>query len=96
MSNDVRDNTERNRLELAIDGRIAFSEYEQSRNQITFCIRTEVPKELSDCGYGSALCVERSTSRVLRSSKSSPAAPFVQVLSRPASRIWRFARLASA
>lgn len=54
MSNNVRDNTERHRFELDIDGHIAFSNYKREGGTITI-LHTEVPKELSGRGIGSEL-----------------------------------------
>ena len=54
MSNNVRDNTERNRFELDADGHIAFSNYKRSDGLLTI-LHTEVPKELEGRGIGSAL-----------------------------------------
>jgi hypothetical protein len=54
MSNNVRDNTERNRFELDADGHIAFSNYKRSNGLLTI-LHTEVPKELEGRGIGSAL-----------------------------------------
>ena len=54
MSNEVRDNKERHRFELAVDGRTAFSQYKLAPGTITF-LHTEVPKELEGHGIGSKL-----------------------------------------
>jgi predicted GNAT family acetyltransferase len=51
---DVRDNTERHRFELDVDGRVVFSEYRRADGVITF-MHTEVPKELGGRGIGSQL-----------------------------------------
>jgi uncharacterized protein len=51
---DVRDNTDRHRFELEVDGHIAFSEYRRSGDLLTV-MHTEVPKELGGRGIGSAL-----------------------------------------
>jgi hypothetical protein len=50
----VRDNTERHRFELDADGHVAFSNYQRDGAVITI-MHTEVPKELSGKGVGSAL-----------------------------------------
>jgi uncharacterized protein len=54
MSNNVRDNTERNRFELDADGHVAFSNYKRSDGLLTI-LHTEVPKELEGRGIGSTL-----------------------------------------
>ena len=41
----VRDNPDRHRYELEVDGHVAFAEYRLAAGVITF-IHTEVPKEL--------------------------------------------------
>jgi predicted GNAT family acetyltransferase len=54
MANDVRDNSERHRFELDVNGHVAFSDY--ARAGATLIIRhTEVPKALGGQGIGSAL-----------------------------------------
>ena len=54
MSNNVRDNIDLHRFELAADGHIAFSEYKRDGGVLTV-MHTEVPKELNGKGIGSAL-----------------------------------------
>jgi len=54
MSDNVRDNAERHRFELDADGYVAFSNYKRDGGTITI-MHTEVPKELSGKGIGSAL-----------------------------------------
>ena len=51
---EIRDNTARHRLELDVDGRIAFTEYKRADGVLTLN-HTEVPKQLSGRGIGSAL-----------------------------------------
>ena len=50
----VRDNSERNRFELPLDGHTAFSEYLRNGGVLTI-MHTEVPPELNGRGIGSAL-----------------------------------------
>ena len=50
----VRDNSERNRFELPLDGHTAFSEYRRNGDVLTI-MHTEVPPELNGRGIGSAL-----------------------------------------
>jgi len=52
--NDVHDNEELHRFELAVDGRTAFSQYRLAPGVITF-MHTEVPQELEGRGIGSKL-----------------------------------------
>jgi len=54
MTNAVRDNAERHRFELDADGHVAFSNYKRDGGTLTI-MHTEVPKELSGKGIGSAL-----------------------------------------
>ncbi len=54
MSNNVRDNADRHRFELELDGRIALSQYRREGDTLTI-LHTEVPKEHSGKGVGSAL-----------------------------------------
>jgi predicted GNAT family acetyltransferase len=50
----VRDNPERNRYELEVDGHVAVAVYTLAPGVITF-VHTEVPPELGGKGVGSAL-----------------------------------------
>jgi len=50
----VRDNPERHRFELDIDGEVAFSNYTRDGDTITF-MHTEVPPALNGRGIGSKL-----------------------------------------
>jgi hypothetical protein len=50
----VRDNAERNRFELDLDGQIAYSNYRRA-DGLLIILHTEVPKELNGRGIGSAL-----------------------------------------
>jgi len=50
----VRDNPERHRFELDIDGEVAFSNYTRDGDNITF-MHTEVPPALNGRGIGSKL-----------------------------------------
>ncbi len=50
----VRDNPDRHRYELEVDGHVAFAEYGLTAGVITF-IHTKVPKELGGKGVGSTL-----------------------------------------
>lgn len=54
MSNNVRDNTDRNRFELDADDHVAFSNYKRTGGVLNI-LHTEVPKELEGRGIGSAL-----------------------------------------
>jgi predicted GNAT family acetyltransferase len=76
MANDVRDNTERHRFELAADGHIAFSNYQHEGGVLTI-LHTEVPKELNGKGIGSALA--RGLLEIARAQglKVVPKCPFV-------------------
>jgi uncharacterized protein len=54
MTNAVRDNAERHRFELDVDGHVAFSNYSRAGDVLTL-LHTEVPKALNGRGIGSAL-----------------------------------------
>jgi predicted GNAT family acetyltransferase len=54
MTDNFRDNEERNRFELDVDGTIAFVTYRKSPGAITL-VHTEVPAELGGRGIGSRL-----------------------------------------
>jgi predicted GNAT family acetyltransferase len=54
MTDNFRDNEERNRFELDVDGTIAFVTYRKSPGAITL-VHTEVPQELGGRGVGSRL-----------------------------------------
>ena len=51
---EIRDNTARRRLELDVDGHVAFTEYGRANDVLTLN-HTEVPKHLSGRGVGSTL-----------------------------------------
>ena len=55
MSADLRDNTEKHRYELEIDGHIAFVVYRRHDDGTITLVHTEVPKELGGRGVGSTL-----------------------------------------
>jgi predicted GNAT family acetyltransferase len=54
MAETVRDNPERHRFELPLDGHVAFANYRRSGDTLLI-LHTEVPKELEGRGLGSAL-----------------------------------------
>ena len=54
MTDNFRDNEERNRFELDVGGNIAFVAYRKSPGAITL-VHTEVPPELGGQGIGSKL-----------------------------------------
>ncbi len=54
MTDNFRDNEDRNRFELDVDGTIAFVAYRKAPGTITL-VHTEVPPELGGKGIGSAL-----------------------------------------
>ena len=77
MSNNVRDNTERNRFELDAEGHVAFSNYKRAGSVITI-MHTEVPPALNGKGIGSAL-VRGLLERVrAEGAKVVPRCPFVK------------------
>jgi len=50
----VRDNTEKKRFELEVEGHVAFSQYHRVGDKLVM-LHTEVPPELGGRGVGSAL-----------------------------------------
>jgi uncharacterized protein len=76
MADEVRDNADARRYELAIDGNIAFSRYRLSPGAITF-LHTEVPKELEGHGIGSRLVRGELESARARGLKVVAKCPFV-------------------
>lgn len=54
MESEVRNDRDRHRFELEVDGHVAFAQYRLDPGVITF-IHTEVPKELGGRGVGTAL-----------------------------------------
>ena len=76
MSNTVRDNAERHRFELGLDGHTAFAEYRRADGVLTV-MHTEVPKELNGRGIGSALVRGLLDIARAEGSKVKPLCPFV-------------------
>ena len=76
MTADLRNNTEKHRYELEIDGHIAFVVYRLGDDAITL-VHTEVPKELGGRGVGSTLV--RKVLEAVRAAglKIVPMCPFV-------------------
>lgn len=54
MPHDVRDNPERHRFELGLDGHTAFANYRRADGLLTI-VHTEVPQQLNGRGVGSKL-----------------------------------------
>ncbi len=54
MESQIRDDRERHRYELAVDGEIAYVRYRRAPGVITF-VHTEVPERLGGRGIGSRL-----------------------------------------
>jgi predicted GNAT family acetyltransferase len=77
MSQDVRDNSARQRFELDADGHVAFSEYRRAGGVIEI-LHTEVPPELGGKGVGSRLV--RGLLDIVRvaGAKVRPRCPFVR------------------
>jgi uncharacterized protein len=50
----VRDNTQRHRFELEVEGQIAFANYRRDGDVVDI-VHTEVPRDLNGKGYGSQL-----------------------------------------
>lgn len=74
---DVRDNTERNRFELGLEGHTAFSNYKRAGGVLTI-LHTEVPKELNGRGIGSALVRGLLAMARAEGVKVHPVCPFVK------------------
>ncbi len=75
--NDIIDNTEKHRFELAVDGHIAATYYDIADGVITF-IHTEVPSELGGKGIGSKLIREALDQVRADGLKVIPQCPFVK------------------
>ncbi len=77
MTNGVRDNPERSRFELDVEGQVAFANYRQD-GAVFDIVHTEVPRELNGKGYGSDLV--RGTLDLIRSrgQKMRPMCGFVR------------------
>jgi predicted GNAT family acetyltransferase len=73
---DVRDNTERSRFEINVDGNIAFSGYLRTGDRLTIR-HTEVPKALEGRGIGSALARGLLDLARTQKLKVKPLCPFV-------------------
>jgi predicted GNAT family acetyltransferase len=54
MVNAVRDNPERSRFELDVEGQVAFANYRRDGGIVNI-VHTEVPQALNGKGYGSDL-----------------------------------------
>jgi uncharacterized protein len=76
MVDEVRDNPDARRYELAVDGNTAFSQYRLSADTITF-LHTEVPKALEGHGIGSRLVRGELEAARARGLKVIPKCPFV-------------------
>lgn len=74
---DVRDNTERNRFELGLEGHTVFSNYKRAGGVLTI-LHTEVPKELNGRGIGSALVRGLLAMARAEGVKVHPVCPFVK------------------
>jgi predicted GNAT family acetyltransferase len=77
MADAVRDNPERSRFELEVEGQVAFANYRRD-NSVFNIVHTEVPRELNGKGYGSDLV--RGTLDLIRSrgQKMRPMCGFVR------------------
>jgi len=92
---DVRDNTERSRFEINVDGNIAFSEYWRTGDRLTIR-HTEVPKALEGRGIGSALASARpARSRPHAEAESETTLPLRRRLYQETPGIRRFAGLSA-
>ena len=76
MPNEVRDNKEQGRFELAVDGHTAFSQYRRAPGKITF-LHTEVPKEFEGHGIGSRLARGALELARAEDAKVVPKCPFI-------------------
>ncbi len=74
---DVRDNPEKHRFELVVDGYTALAEYRLSPGVVTFT-HTEVPKELGGRGIGSKLAKGALDQARVRGLKVVPLCPFIK------------------
>jgi predicted GNAT family acetyltransferase len=77
MTDAVRDNPERSRFELDVEGKVAVANYRRDGDVVNI-VHTEVPRELNGKGYGSDLV--RGTLDLIRSrhEKMRPMCDFVR------------------
>lgn len=76
---EFRDNTERHRFELGVEGKTAFIDYIINRKGVIYLTHTEVPKEAEGQGIASQI-IELALSEVeKRGLKLVPICPFVKV-----------------
>lgn len=74
----VKDNKDKKRYELQIDGHTAFAEYILNKQGVLFFTHTEVPKELEGRGVASDLIVAAFKDAEGRGLKIAPICPFVK------------------
>jgi hypothetical protein len=72
----IRDNPSRHRYETEVDGHVAYVVYRRESGVITF-VHTEVPKELSGRGVGSALARHVLEAARAEGLKVVPMCPFI-------------------
>jgi hypothetical protein len=72
----IRDNSSRRRYEAEVDGHLAYVVYRREPGIITF-VHTEVPKELSGRGIGSALARQVLEAARADGLKVVPMCPFI-------------------
>jgi predicted GNAT family acetyltransferase len=77
VQNSVRDNTERRRYELDVDGGLAFIDYRRDGNVVTMT-HAEVPRALRGGGIGSELVRGVLALVRQRGDKVVPLCPFVE------------------
>jgi predicted GNAT family acetyltransferase len=77
VMSDVRDNPEKHRFELVVDGYTALAEYRLSPGVVTFT-HTEVPKELGGRGIGSKLAKGALDQARARGLRVVPLCPFIK------------------
>jgi predicted GNAT family acetyltransferase len=76
LAEQVRDDPERRRFELAVDGHTAFTTYVRAGSVVTF-LHAEVPEVLGGRGVGSALVAGALAAVRARGEKVVPLCPFV-------------------
>ncbi|MDZ7755899.1 GNAT family N-acetyltransferase [Rhodohalobacter sp.] len=76
---EVKNNKEKNRYELSVDGKTAVAEYILNKQGVLFFTHTEVPDEFEGQGVASKLMEGAFKDAEERDLKIAPICPFVKV-----------------
>ena len=75
---EVKNNKEKNRYELSVNGKTAIAEYILNKQRVLFFTHTEVPNELEGKGVASKLLEEAFKDAEDSDLKIAPICPFVK------------------